>query len=104
MKQIHANLKPIKPMRAILGIVSRHRLRFHSSVLQMPWSIRLVFDLSKKKKEQKLNWKKEKKNFLTSKNECKVNLRNRRAFTTRRTYTTRTRNSFTYHYVNDKMM
>ena len=56
MKQIHANLKPIKPMSAILGIVSRHRLR------------------------------------------------NRRAFTTRRTYTTRTRKCFTYHYVNDKMM
>ena len=37
MKQIHANLKPIKPMSAILGgTVSRHRLRFQSSMHLMP--------------------------------------------------------------------
>ena len=53
MKQIHANLKPIEPMSAILSIVSRHRLRFHSSVHLMPWSIRLVFDLSNNKKKRK---------------------------------------------------
>ena len=35
-KQIRANLKPNKPLSAILGIVSRRRLRFHSSVHQMP--------------------------------------------------------------------
>ena len=42
--------------------------------------------------------------LLPSKNECEVNLRNKRAFTARRLNTIRTRNSFIHHFVNKAMM
>ena len=43
--------------------------------------------------------------LLPSKNKCEVDLRNERAFTTRRLNTIRTRNSFIpHHYVNKAMM
>lgn len=41
--------------------------------------------------------------LLPSKNGCKVNLRNKLAFTTRCTHSTHTRNSFIHHCVNKAM-
>ena len=42
--------------------------------------------------------------LLPPKNECQVNLRSQRSFTTRRLHTIRTRNSFMNHYVHKAMV
>ena len=42
--------------------------------------------------------------LLPPKNECEVNLKSQHSFTTRRLHTTRTRNSFIYHYVHKAIM